>query len=366
MNEEMKPTEPHTLGEMKAAHDRGDYDHYFIHVLVDNDCTVESLWHVEPDPYAAAVLKKHWPGVRNLERVEFIDGNTPRPDIVCGGFPCQDISTAGRGAGLSGPRSGLWWEFARAISILRPRIVVLENVAALLARGLTDVLGELARLGFDAEWTTLRASDVGAPHRRNRVFIVGLSNAHGFGRARHDARERESSEGDRRPDAAGRRARLADAMRIDRGQGPDQEHGQGRPDDEGCNAGVGDTDCPRRPEQRITTSGTSERAKPADPGRVVTPDERGLGVHGRRSGSRLEANAGPSPGPWPPAPGDTRGWARWPGALPGVRRSAYGAPRGMDARRRRARLRCLGNAVVPQQAEAAVRGLWERMNGESP
>ncbi len=95
-------------------------------------------------------------------------------DAIIGGFPCTDISAAGRRAGIEGEHSGLWGRaFVPAIRELRPRLVFVENVSALLTRGLDTVLGDLAALGYDAEWTSLRASDVGAPHRRERVFILG-------------------------------------------------------------------------------------------------------------------------------------------------------------------------------------------------
>jgi hypothetical protein len=90
--------------------------------------------------------------------------NVERPDVICGGFPCQDISNAGKRAGIDGERSGLWSEYARVIGELRPRYVIVENVAALLGRGLERVLGDLAALGFDAEWHCIPASAVGAPH----------------------------------------------------------------------------------------------------------------------------------------------------------------------------------------------------------
>ena len=96
----------------------------------------------------------------------------PPVDVLCGGFPCQDLSVAGRGAGIDGARSGLWAEYARLIRELRPRYVVVENVPALLVRGLGRVLGDLAALGYDAEWDCLPASAFGAPHRRDRVWIV--------------------------------------------------------------------------------------------------------------------------------------------------------------------------------------------------
>jgi len=95
-----------------------------------------------------------------------------RPDIICGGFPCQDISGAGKGAGLAGERSGLWSEFARLIEEIRPRYAIIENVALLRSRGLDQVLGALDALGYDAEWHCIPASAIGAPHHRDRVWIV--------------------------------------------------------------------------------------------------------------------------------------------------------------------------------------------------
>jgi DNA (cytosine-5)-methyltransferase 1 len=97
-------------------------------------------------------------------------------DVICGGFPCQGISVAGKGAGLEDERSGLWSEYARIIGEVRPRYVIVENVAALLGRGLERVLGDLAALGFDAEWHCIPASAVGAPHRRDRIWIVANAN----------------------------------------------------------------------------------------------------------------------------------------------------------------------------------------------
>jgi len=137
------------------------------------------LWHCDSDPMARAVLGIRYPGAPIFDDVRNIDATTPAPDLICGGFPCQDISFAGIGAGIEGERSGLWKECARIVRVLRPRLVFIENVAALAARGLDRVLADLAGLGFDAEWDVFRASDVGAPHRRDRLFI--LAHAHGVG-----------------------------------------------------------------------------------------------------------------------------------------------------------------------------------------
>src|SRR5690606_21100576 len=127
---------------------------------------MECRWQVEIDEFCRKVLAKHWPHVRRWDDVRTFP---PEPidewrvDVICGGFPCQDISYAGRGAGLKGKRSGLWFEYARIISELGPRFVAVENVAALTTRGLDSVLGTFADLGFDAEWGVVPASAFGSP-----------------------------------------------------------------------------------------------------------------------------------------------------------------------------------------------------------
>lgn len=133
----------------------------------------------EIDPFCRRVLAKHWRGVPIYEDVRELsgqrlwdDGNTVSIQVICGGFPCQDISLAGNGAGLAGERSGLWREYARIIGDLRPWFVIVENVSALLGRGLGDVLGDLAALGYDAEWNCIPAGGIGAPHKRDRIWIV--------------------------------------------------------------------------------------------------------------------------------------------------------------------------------------------------
>ena len=135
-------------------------------------------WQVEIEPYARAVLAKHWPDVPRHDDVRTFPtaDRDWRVDVICGGFPCQDISNAGRKAGLAGTRSRLWHEYARVVGELRPRYVVVENVSALLERGMDAVLGGFSDLGYDAEWHVIPASAVGAPHRRERVWIVAYTN----------------------------------------------------------------------------------------------------------------------------------------------------------------------------------------------
>jgi DNA (cytosine-5)-methyltransferase 1 len=145
---------------------------------------MRSVWQCEIDPYAIRVLEKHWPDVLRVPDVRDVGvGTVPCVDVICGGFPCQDLSYAGLGAGLDGARSGLWSEYARVVGELRPRYVVVENVAALLARGLGRVLGDLAALGYDAEWDCIPASAVGAPHQRERFWLVAYPDG-GDGLAR--------------------------------------------------------------------------------------------------------------------------------------------------------------------------------------
>ena len=139
----------------------------------------------------------------------------PQIDVLCGGFPCQDLSVAGKGAGIDGARSGLWSEYARLIGELRPRYVIVENVPALLGRGLGRVLGDLSALGYDAEWDCLPASAFGAPHRRDRIWIVAYPGSEGL--EGHRSAERDEAEA---TDAGGdgRSKSMADAASAGKGE----------------------------------------------------------------------------------------------------------------------------------------------------
>ena len=146
-------------------------------------------WQVEIDDYANRVLAKHWPAVHRERDIRQCGAHNLQPvDVVCGGFPCQDISYAGLGAGLDGERSGLFFEAVRVVRELQPRFVVLENVAALLTRGLDRVLGTLAAIGFDAEWHCIPAAAVGAPHIRDRVFVMAYREGDGWQQGQSFAR----------------------------------------------------------------------------------------------------------------------------------------------------------------------------------
>jgi DNA (cytosine-5)-methyltransferase 1 len=171
----------------------------------------EVAWHCEWDDAPAKILERNFPGVPNFRDVSKVDWAAVEPvDILTGGFPCQDLSLAGKRAGLrDGTRSGLWSEFAEAIRVIQPKFVVIENVRGLLSasaysdleycpwcmgdergepvlRALGAVLGDLADIGYDAEWTGLRAADAGAPHNRFRIFIIAYPRGFDAENAKRD------------------------------------------------------------------------------------------------------------------------------------------------------------------------------------
>ena len=175
-----------------------------LDLAVMNVTGAEVAWHCEWEDAPSKILDAHFSGVPNYKDVTKVDFTQVEPvDILTGGFPCQDLSLAGKRKGLTkGTRSGLWSEFARAIETLKPRLVVIENVRGLLSatatnpelehcswcmgetgdgepalRALGAVLGDLADIGYDAKWQGVRASDAGAPHNRFRVFIIAYPSS---------------------------------------------------------------------------------------------------------------------------------------------------------------------------------------------
>jgi DNA (cytosine-5)-methyltransferase 1 len=130
-------------------------------------------WYAETDPHARTVCEHHWPGIANLGDIRDIDWSGVEPvEILTAGFPCQDISNAGKRAGITGEHSSVWTAVTDAVRTLRPPLVFVENVAALLHRGFDTVQADLAANGYDTRWLCLRASDVGAAHRRDRLFLL--------------------------------------------------------------------------------------------------------------------------------------------------------------------------------------------------
>jgi len=134
----------------------------------------QSHFNSDIDEYSNRVYKKNFPesinlgDIKKIKTEELPNGNY----ILSGGFPCQDISCAGKRAGIKGEKSGLWYEYWRIIREIRPQYAIMENVGALTIRGLCDVLGSLASIGYDAEWETIRACQFGMPHHRRRLWII--------------------------------------------------------------------------------------------------------------------------------------------------------------------------------------------------
>ncbi len=271
----------------------------------------ETKWQVEIDDYANQVLGKHWPGVARWKNVKTFP---PRPvsdwqcDVIAGGFPCQDLSFAGKGAGLAGERSGLFSEIIRVAGIIKPRAIVLENVAALYARGLGVVLGELAQIGYDAEWHCVSAASVGAPHRRDRVFIVAWH-----------------ANGDSKP---------AGFVHLANADGTQRERS-------GVSSGIH----AGNPNINSASSGREQTQKMADSASVRQSGPR---VHGK-SVNTTKGSEGETNHVKPSGQGKESHWH----SEPAVGRVANGVPRRVD------RLRCLGNAIVPQVAQVVAERLLE-------
>lgn len=233
-------------------------------------------WTADPDPHIRLILDARTPGIPNLGDLRHIDWAAIEPvDVLVAGFPCQDISAAGKRAGIEkGVRSGLWADIVAGLRVLRPALVVVENVAALRWRngGLHRVLGDLAEAGYDALWRSVRAADVGAAHRRERVFLLAWLRE-----PRADRRGRNAADADR-------------ARRLL--QWHQRRQQAGRPIAAGPTAAVADTDGLGREElhaphaDRRTLAGRRGAATP-------DPDGGGLTLGGDPDGSQLrQANPG--------------------------------------------------------------------------
>jgi DNA (cytosine-5)-methyltransferase 1 len=271
-------------------------------------------WQCEIDPFCRSVLAKHWPDAERYTDVRLLDPTfLPPVDVLCGGFPCQDLSLAGKRAGLDGDRSGLWWEYARVIEATRPRGVVIENVRGFLGRALDTVAGWLYGQGYQVEVTRIQAADVGAPHLRERVLVVAYAIGQGqpqqggaigtlWGRTVHGGREVVADTG---------------SVRLEESEpGP-----------------VG--------EQPTASGGVQRCNRSAQPG-------MGVGAHGLPIGL-----AGPGPdGSWPAG----RGAEPW----------SWESPRTLaGVKQRQQKLKALGNAVVPQCGYVAGRRLLELIGCQS-
>ena len=150
---------------------------YAASKLVGN---IKTTQFIEIDPFCQEILKKHFPNTPIHDDIRTFTARPFQYDVITGGFPCQDISVAGRREGITEEsRSGLFYELMRVIRMVRPKFIVLENVAAILNNGLDIVLGELSEAGYDAEWAVISASSLGACHRRSRWWLVAYPNSNG-------------------------------------------------------------------------------------------------------------------------------------------------------------------------------------------
>lgn len=275
-------------------------------------------WQVEIDAYARQVLERHWPTVPRYRDVRYFLGSKRwrksreawGVDLIAGGFPCQDISNAGKRAGIAGARSGLWSEFARIVRLLRPRYVLVENVDALAVRGLGRVLGDLAALGFDAEWDRIPAAAVGAPHLRWRIFILAYA--------------KESRNGI-----------------VSTGRGPERE-GAANPNRHRQRV-VAYAECARLEIGESERRHVSEKQPPLERSGCTDVSDAASRWAGQRGGQQFAAYC------------ERTRSLYWPQTEPPVCGVADGIPHRVD------RLRALGNAVVPQIAEWIGRRIvaWE-------
>ncbi len=268
----------------------------------------KTLWHCEIEDYPSAILEERWPEAPNIGDITKVDWERiQKPDILTGGFPCQDISQAGRMEGIKKGenRSGLWGEFHKAIRILRPKLILIENVSALANNRLNIVLADLAKEGYDAEWLDIRASDFGAPHKRERIFIVAYktrvkrSNPDSNGSCEHS---KFTVSNERKPDERSEPAELCDDV-------PDA-------DSTGLEA--------KRPEQPTTGAERCDYKATNSTGEGLERSEYQEGQAARHNHWEVEPDMG---------------------------RVVDGTARGLDSYIWRERIKALGNGVVPQIPE---------------
>lgn len=267
-----------------------------------------TVWQVEMDSYCREILAKHWPDAERFKDVHYVGKHNLAPvSMLIGGFPCQDLSGAGAGAGLTGERSGLWFEFARIIEEIEPEWVVIENVASGADRWVDTVRKHLARIGYDSLPVPLSAQDVGAPHIRRRVFVI----AHAVSYPLRDWAEWESW-------------RPSDGVRAE---------GEAEPQHDGVQGDAAYTDGVQRDEEHAEPGGLQEETRSKQEHRASRASAPGTPARdGRRVGRNIEPSVrGVDDG--------FRGWLDGPTISPTVH---VGEPR---------RIRALGNAVVPQCAE---------------
>jgi DNA (cytosine-5)-methyltransferase 1 len=333
------------------------------------------IWCAENDAHATVLLHRRFPGVPNVGDLTAVDWTQmPAVDIVTAGFPCQDISYAGPGAGIKkGTRSGVWFTIAEALRLLRPGLVLVENVAALRTRGLATVLGDLAALGYDTAWMCLRAADVGAPHRRDRMFIAAAHPASPR-IPRQDlpsAPQAARTAGEPVRRGVCRAAANADGLQCQRRRDRDLLAGpqstpttQPRDAAQRCRTTAADPTRQRRHQGQPEPARLQRRPDPAIGGnQPAAPAAVEWGAY-EPAIRRWEEILG-RPAPQPTETG-TRGQPRLSARFV---EWMMGLPAGWVTDlplTRTAQMRLLGNGVVPQQAITAFRALDDRLPADTP
>lgn len=330
---------------------------------------IETVWHADPDPGAAAILAHHWPTVPNLGDITATDWTSVLPvDVLTAGYPCQPFSLAGRQKGPADDRH-IWPHIATALRVLRPRVAIFENVPGHVRLGFDAVLADLAGLGFNAEWCTLRADEVGAPHRRERLFIVATStHASGEGLAvrgvePHGPEQPAATRGDRQPaaDASGdgRQQGRPEPARVQRGSDAAERGGTAPADSDGGGL-AGHPDRYGEPERGETARehgldavGRGTQRDAVDWGTYALAIRRWEHVTGR-------------PAPAPTEPGRTGNPRLAPEFVEWLMGLPAGHVTGVPGLTRTQQLRALGNGVVPDQGAAAIRLLLDRSGLAAP
>lgn len=375
----------------------GGLEHGLAAGLASHGHSSRVAWQCEADPKNLQILKKHHPSAWKFNNVSQIGSHNLSPvHIVCGGFPCQDLSCAGAMAGLGGERSGLFFEMARVCGEIRPQIIVMENVAGIFAipGALPTIFGTLADLGYDAVWGSLRASSVGAPHRRDRWFAVcwrgskanqDLANSSEvrpqgakpiggkFGQLHKPSNNSGKSQGmantkgqrtwrlSERPE----RESVANSERCNR-----RLEGMANTDSRNCNRW---SDQPEWQQKNRAFVGRIGETLPSDQCHEMANTDlhrlQGINEAGPTKGTALRGTG--TQQPWQTQPGLGGGldglpsWLdvyahRWP-AGQGVEQYPWEPPRlHKKTKQDTPRLKALGNAVVPQQA--AIIGEWIASN----
>jgi DNA (cytosine-5)-methyltransferase 1 len=327
-------------------------------------------WVCDFDKGAAKILAHRYPDVPNLHDLTVIDWSEVEPvDVITAGFPCQPFSVAGKQKGTTDERH-LWPYIADALRVLQPRFAVFENVPGLLRLGLADVLSDLAAIGFDAEWTTVRASDVGAPHRRERLFIVATRHTG------HDARGSEQWQQSHQPGETGGAAESdrdatpdtgSERLGEHAGESPTQETGSDASDELADHRGVRAHRDGRAVAPDTASTRRSGRQDPGAGGNDAGERARG----GESERDQLWGDYGPAIDRWEhtlgrPAPNPTTtGRTGRPVLNPRFVEWMMGLPEGwvtdVPDLSRVAQLKALGNGVAPAQAAAALTELHARL-----